>query len=438
MNGASAVGELTTSDPDGRFELRGVLPDIEHNLSMSHPKYRTPNSAELQFEMSGSGQHDMGDIRLQSLTPPPDADLAQINAVDVTGLPAEQAFEKLKSNHEVAYKAFRAEFDELNNRYSGELIVQRRDPTPAYCEAMLLLAHTAPRDDIALKSCLWIVNAPLLVGSDSRSAESRAAATTILQTNFLQRPEMAQCIRVAINKFGPLEDYRIEANPQLLAEAAESLMQTNHNRDVHARACFYVSKRYMDMLTYSHSRREPNPSMNEQCRKYLTRVKNEFPDYEHYYFGTNGAAAERMLFDLDNMLLGCTPPDLTGTDLSGKQIKLSDYRGKLLLVDFWEGGFGPATHDHHALKHILSKAPDRIAVVGIVSDSLEDVRSAIDKYHLDYPIFADSDRGPMFTQWNVQTWPTEILLDENGVILYRGNRGEGLEDILLTELAKTK
>jgi peroxiredoxin len=144
-----------------------------------------------------------------------------------------------------------------------------------------------------------------------------------------------------------------------------------------------------------------------------------------------------MLYDLDHMLVGQTPPDLEGTDVTGKSVKLNDYRGKLLIVDFWQLGIGgPATHDHHGLKHILEKADDRVAVVGIVSDSQQKVLQEVEKYNLTYPIFADGNRGPLFTQWNIHAWPTTFLLDEQGKILHRGQRGTTLENLLLEQLAE--
>ncbi|HCI91164.1 MAG TPA: thiol-disulfide oxidoreductase, partial [Verrucomicrobiales bacterium] len=33
--------------------------------------------------------------------------------------------------------------------------------------------------------------------------------------------------------------------------------------------------------------------------------------------------------------IGCTAPDIVGKDHDGKEFKLSDYRGKAVLVDFW-------------------------------------------------------------------------------------------------------
>ncbi|MSR74446.1 MAG: redoxin domain-containing protein [Planctomycetes bacterium] len=42
-----------------------------------------------------------------------------------------------------------------------------------------------------------------------------------------------------------------------------------------------------------------------------------------------------MLFAADHLKLGDTPPDFETTDVDGVAFKLSDYRGKVVVLDFW-------------------------------------------------------------------------------------------------------
>jgi peroxiredoxin len=48
-------------------------------------------------------------------------------------------------------------------------------------------------------------------------------------------------------------------------------------------------------------------------------------------------AAEKELFVIRNLSIGKTAPDIEGEDLDGKKFKLSDYRGKVVVLDFWAG-----------------------------------------------------------------------------------------------------
>ena len=47
------------------------------------------------------------------------------------------------------------------------------------------------------------------------------------------------------------------------------------------------------------------------------------------------AQAKGQINVIENLSIGCTAPDIVGKDHDGKEFKLSDYRGKAVLVDFW-------------------------------------------------------------------------------------------------------
>lgn len=51
--------------------------------------------------------------------------------------------------------------------------------------------------------------------------------------------------------------------------------------------------------------------------------------------GTIGELAKQELFELRNLRIGKVAPDIEGEDLDGAKFKLSDYRGKVVVIDFW-------------------------------------------------------------------------------------------------------
>lgn len=69
-------------------------------------------------------------------------------------------------------------------------------------------------------------------------------------------------------------------------------------------------------------------------RKCLERVIAEFGKVATRS-GTLGQEAEGWLFELDHLQLGMVAPDFEATDENGAKWKLSDYRGKVVVVDFW-------------------------------------------------------------------------------------------------------
>ena len=48
-----------------------------------------------------------------------------------------------------------------------------------------------------------------------------------------------------------------------------------------------------------------------------------------------GERAERDLFEIRNLAIGKVAPEIEGEDIDGKPLKLSDFKGKVVVLDFW-------------------------------------------------------------------------------------------------------
>ena len=68
--------------------------------------------------------------------------------------------------------------------------------------------------------------------------------------------------------------------------------------------------------------------------KLLVEVRDKYGDVKTRR-GTLGAAAEGQLFELHRLQIGMVAPDIVGPDLDGVEFKLSEYRGKVVFIDFW-------------------------------------------------------------------------------------------------------
>jgi hypothetical protein len=70
-------------------------------------------------------------------------------------------------------------------------------------------------------------------------------------------------------------------------------------------------------------------------RALLERVSKEFAGVESPRGQEYAAMAKGQLFELDYLQIGKTPPDFEAIDENGVTFKLSDYRGKVVVIDFW-------------------------------------------------------------------------------------------------------
>jgi len=116
------------------------------------------------------------------------------------------------------------------------------------------------------------------------------------------------------------------------------------------------------------------------------------------------------------------------TDLDGKAHSLSQYRGKVVLVNFWATWCKPCTTEMPAMQASFDKLRDKGFVVLAINE-LEDevkVREHIKQYGHTFPVLMDRD-NKVANQFGVFGLPVSVFIDEKGVVQ------EYLKGGLLTE-----
>jgi thiol-disulfide isomerase/thioredoxin len=136
-----------------------------------------------------------------------------------------------------------------------------------------------------------------------------------------------------------------------------------------------------------------------------------------------GKMAEAQLVglkNLPNLVVGKVAPDIAGEDLDGKPMKLSDYRGKVVLLDFWATWCGPCMRLVPSNRELVEGYKDRpFALVGVNADEdVTDRDAAVKRFRVNWRSFKNAaGDGPQVTDlWNVQGFPTLYLIDHTGVI----------------------
>jgi hypothetical protein len=79
---------------------------------------------------------------------------------------------------------------------------------------------------------------------------------------------------------------------------------------------------------------DPN-QFDKLAEQYCEQTLANFADVKHYTSKTIGDAAKGTLFELRYLTIGKAAPEIAGEDVDGTRFKLSDYRGKVVLLDFW-------------------------------------------------------------------------------------------------------
>jgi peroxiredoxin len=115
-----------------------------------------------------------------------------------------------------------------------------------------------------------------------------------------------------------------------------------------------------------------------------------------------------------------TAPAFTLKDLSGKTVSLADYKGKVVLLDFWATFCAPCIKALPKLQKLNDRhASKGFAVIGIATDEdgPKKVAPAVAKAKVRYPILLTNEAA--YEQYGVETLPAMFLIDRNGQIVKR-------------------
>ncbi len=138
---------------------------------------------------------------------------------------------------------------------------------------------------------------------------------------------------------------------------------------------------------------------------------------------TLGAMAAARLDDIRNLALGKPAPDFEGTGADGRPVKLSDFRGKVVVLAYWFSSCGPclrAIPDEKALVARMKGRP--FTLVGVVSDGLTDeARKVIASHGIDWPnVLTGGDK--VAARYHVASNPAYFVIDAGGTIRAKGQR----------------
>jgi hypothetical protein len=199
----------------------------------------------------------------------------------------------------------------------GSAEVMRSIPeTAPYGTRLMVFAAEAPASDGAFQACAWVI-------ANVRSGASMTAAVRLVTEHFLERPGIGELVDSI--------PAGTEANDELLRRVLEN----PPSNDVAARACYRLAAALRVRLQTARSPEEA-VRIEAQAEAYYTRCQSEaFAGVALDGDLTIGEKARADVFEMKHLRVGQPAPEITGEDLDGVPLRLGDYRGKVVLLDFW-------------------------------------------------------------------------------------------------------
>jgi peroxiredoxin len=274
-----------------------------------------------------------------------------------------------------------------------------QSPGPNRAELLTLLENE-PASPAGFGAALWILT------NSADGVDVQKAANVILESH-IQSPDLAVLTQ-------ELERMRPNCSSNLL----QAMLNQNPKSEVRGNACIALATLRKDAAGFG-----TNTSATAEAEKLYERVIAEFGSVP----GQGGKAlaelAQPQLSELRKLTIGKVAPDISGHDLYGRSMKLSDYRGRVVTLLFWSAPCFSES-DARVYNRLVEQMDGKaFALIGIhADDNTEKARAAAEKFEMKWPSFEDAREGPIYNTYNINTsgWITIYVLDRKGVIRYRG------------------
>ena len=369
-------------------------------------------------------------LRAQSVAQPPDLKTTR------------GRYQALLEEYKTAFKAYdqarrTAKTDEERNRADREKYPQPR----SYIARFLAIAEAAPTEGASIDALIWVVQrafdgpeydraVDLLV---SQAGTGRWARDALVVHSV--SPSMERLFRAVIEK---------DPNPYTRGLACVWLGRYLKNQSERVRSlredaetARWWEARYLEEGAGKERftrfiQRNPDALM-KRAEAALEQALKEFPSKpatdDRMTRTARAKLAEDARAELDeirNLAVGKPAPEIIGTDLDGQPFKLSDYRGKVVLLTFWAGWCG-ACRDIAALERSLAETMRGrpFVLLGVNSDAdMVKLKEQMNREHVTTRSWCDgggnaNTPGPIARRFNVHGWPSLYLLDAHGIIRQR-------------------
>lgn len=312
----------------------------------------------------------------------------------------DEIYAEMKARFEKAETKLSKQIEDAKSDLLAELLTSERDSLMAlYAKGLARLALVRPAEE----------NVPAMLNDVLKYSEE----------NLEQSLEILIKYHAASDAFAE-GIMNLEATPpKNLAAFLKAIIAKNKDANSLGAAHYTLG------LFAKHRAKSGDEAARAEAAEHLAIVVAKYadanPDDEMDALGKRAAKALAGVKNLGNLVVGKVAPEIRGKDLDGKPMKLSDFRGKVVLVDFWATWSGASVAQIPHNRELLATHKDKpFAIVGINADEVdEELFTALEKNKVNWRSFQnrpEDSEVEIADEWNVTALPTLYLLDAKGKI----------------------
>ncbi len=186
-----------------------------------------------------------------------------------------------------------------------------------------------------------------------------------------------------------------------------------------------------------------NKSMIDQLKKIYIDEHGNADSFDDYLYDLQVNARAELKRILKKKILNETAPAFTLKNINGQNVNLSDYKGKIVVLDLWATWCKPCIASFPAMQKMKDKYTEVvflfIAVKESGEDALERVKKFIQKNKYNFTVLMDEPVKPKSSQYKITSSykpegiPAKYIIDKNGILRFRSG-GFDTDSQLINEL----
>jgi peroxiredoxin len=348
-----------------------------------------------------------------------------------------ELYQALMREHQTAVRQFWATHASLKTTQSKREYFKAHFVQPGpYIPRFLKIVESAPKDQAAVDSLIWIVRNGGCHPEVNRAVEG-------LATKYADNKRLGEVAQWLVN---PLCSSLSPSGENLF----RAIIENNPDRVAKGQACMALAeylkqesrgvrllkedtpqaqqmRLYYRMLGADEASIEAvrawNPDdLSKRSEAMFGRAAKEYADVSDF-LKILDSKVQAKLWENTNLGIDKPAPEIIGEDIDGRPLKLSDYRGRVVVLLFWGDWSGPSRAMYAQWRSLVNKMEGRpFSLLGINSDKDKDkLKQRIKDENINWRFWWDGggDAGPIAGEFNVPGWPAIYILDHHGAIRHK-------------------
>jgi hypothetical protein len=241
---------------------------------------------------------------------------ALIVGARTTSADAQKKFDDIVARYDKVQSDYDKALRDADDADRKKLLSNR--PGVEFVAEFQTLATEAKGTEVAAKCWMYVAD----LGLDFGRKDEAVKALDTLVTEHVTSPALEPLPDLVANELGRiLGKEKTEGTLRLLAEKSP-------HKSIQGASLFAVASAIL-------RDKKASPERSAEARTIMERVKKDYAGVKNSRKQDLAELADATLFELDHLQIGKEAPDFEVTDENGVKFKLSDYRGKVVVIDFW-------------------------------------------------------------------------------------------------------